>query len=230
MLNPQTSEGRASATGKCLRCACRSEGEDKAAGFVCYSCDESDGDVTGEGNRIDAMPDVTITGYWRDSGTEGTYACKVGEYLNDMSEDEDLFDESIFYYFESLESVSKGTGEFIVTSYQFNDQQVELSKAQIQSQINHDAIDAFFVKYQPIPNRNDTAGLEIDDQNYGYSTFGVDLKAVQAADRYCVWTVVDSDTSDGTVLINGMWICNRAYYIITQQPWKDGEQISIRMS
>lgn len=139
MMNEQSMIAKIT-TGKCIRCACKAEGEEKSAGFVCHSCDDIDGDITGEENRIDAMPDVIITGYWRDTWAQGTYACKIGEYLEELNDQENESDQSIFYYFESIESITKGTGEFVVTSYQTEERTVKLGKTQIRDQVDHDPL------------------------------------------------------------------------------------------
>lgn len=229
MLNSQLSvtDNNVPQQDQCIRCGCIAEGDDKAGGHVCQSCDEMDGDISGENNRVDAMPDVVIHGFWKYEQSMGSYACKIGQYPADLNDDENESDQSIFNYFESEESISKGVNDFIVTSYEINEKNVFVSQGQIQSQMDIDHVTVFFEKYQPIENTSNTACFESDDKFYGFETFGSDLEKVKAANPKQIWTVVESEVRDGTVIVNGMRYCNRVFYIITENEWKDGDQIAI---
>lgn len=220
----------AAIVAKCIRCGCTADGQEKFGGHVCEACDQMDGDITGETNRVDLMPDVTITGFWKGDGEEGVYSCKIGNYMDDPSDDEAVSDESIFFYFESEDSIKHGTGDFVVTSYTLDSKVVTLSQDQIDQQIENDPVGHFFARFVPIENTSNTACFENGDKKFGFETFGADLERVTAMDPHHIWTVVDSEIHDGTVIVNGMRLCNRVFYILTEKPWKDGELLSIRCS
>lgn len=118
-----------------------------------YGCYEPPADTTAQSdmsNRIFVMPEIEITMYWKDfikanpdfrEHAPETRFCKIGIYPDDPTDDEEASDQDIFYYFESLEAVTQGdlgACDFIVISYVFDGQTVEIPDADIQKQLQSD--------------------------------------------------------------------------------------------
>lgn len=227
----QTAADDENTVGVCVRCRCKAEGDEKAAGFVCNSCDDEDGDITGEANRIDSMPDVIITGHWKDSTDIFIHRCKIGDEVDELTDDEEDSDTDIFFYFSSVSNIKFGAGDFVVTSYEHEGKTVELTAEQIQAQKNNMLFEVFCERYKPISNPNpESTCFEQDGISYGFETYDEDLAAVKSADPRCVWTVMDSEINSGSVLVNGFRLCNRIHYIITSVPWNEGDDFVIHVS
>lgn len=115
-----------------------------------YGCYEPPADTTAQSdmsNRIFVMHEIEITMYWKDfikanpdfrEHAPETRFCKIGTYPDDPTDDEEASDQDIFYYFESLEAVTHGDSgncDFIVISYVFDGQTVEVPESDIQKQL-----------------------------------------------------------------------------------------------
>jgi hypothetical protein len=87
-------------------------------------------------------------------------------------------------------------------------------------------LDEWVVKFKPIENPGG-CGFEIDDKNFMFETFGVNLKYVKAThaqNPLRVWTLVETD--DEIVLVDGLRIVNRIGYFVTEVP-SDGSPVDV---
>ena len=63
----------------------------------------------------------------------------------------------------------------------------------------------------------------MDDSYYKAYNYASDIP--DNISEYNIWTLLDGD--DGVCLImSGTWSCNRMEHYITQNPWKEGEQVN----
>lgn len=75
--------------------------------------------------------------------------------------------------------------------------------------------DEFLEKYKPVKNHIDT-NASYDGQMF--ETYGAELEHVRAVcrqDESKVWTIIDSDEEDNTVVVSGMHTVNRIGYLVT---------------
>ena len=71
----------------------------------------------------------------------------------------------------------------------------------------------FEKKFQPVIR---------EDGGCLFETYGTDLQRIINTDPHHVWTLLDCDGK--LYLVNGYHIVNRLNYVITSQPWGEGEQ------
>lgn len=89
--------------------------------------------------------------------------------------------------------------------------------------------DDFFDYFKPVPNTSKTAvSPGLNNDLFGFETFGTDLVAVQAAYKEnpdCIWTVIDAEGV--SVVSSGFHHVNRMAYIISSVPCPPGAMIDV---
>lgn len=73
--------------------------------------------------------------------------------------------------------------------------------------------------YQPMPNSI------VEDDNFGYETYGEELEYVKLQNDHNIWTELDGD--DGVSILNGFYVVNRIKYYITNTAWRDGDNLEV---
>jgi hypothetical protein len=61
-----------------------------------------------------------------------------------------------------------------------------------------------------------------------FETYGDELKFIQEADDYIVWTYGDGDDG-GTYIWAGYSFVNRIGYFITERPWIEGTDVQVEV-
>ncbi len=87
--------------------------------------------------------------------------------------------------------------------------------------------DEFEAEFKPQQNHLDE---NASWGGWGYETYGPELEYVQQVHAIApnrVWTVMDSEDGDGTVIVSGMALIDRLLYIITEVPVPEGQQIEV---
>jgi hypothetical protein len=83
----------------------------------------------------------------------------------------------------------------------------------------------FEAEFKPQQNHLDS---NASWSGWGYETYGPELEYVQQlAPTGRVWTVVDSEDGDGTVIVSGMHFVNRLLFIVTEHPVPEGQNIEV---
>ena len=87
--------------------------------------------------------------------------------------------------------------------------------------------DEWFDTFKPIPNHIDT-NASFSDGEYGYmfETYGDELKFIQEADDYSIWTYGDGDDG-GTYIWSGYSFVNRIGYFLSNVKWVEGTDYQV---
>ena len=75
--------------------------------------------------------------------------------------------------------------------------------------------------YQPMPNSI------VEDDNFGYETYGEELEYVKLQNDHNIWTELDGD--DGVSILNGFYVVNRIKYYITKTAWRDCDNLEVHI-
>jgi hypothetical protein len=87
--------------------------------------------------------------------------------------------------------------------------------------------DEWFDTFKPIPNHIDT-NASFSDGEYGhmFETYGDELKFIQEADDYSIWTYGDGDDG-GTYIWSGYSFVNRIGYFLSNVKWVEGTDYQV---
>jgi hypothetical protein len=75
----------------------------------------------------------------------------------------------------------------------------------------------WFAKYKPILN---TIEANSSFDGFMFETYGEEVNTVRLKEDNLIWTMVDSDQTDGIILVPGYHFVNRIGYFITEIPWE----------
>ena len=87
--------------------------------------------------------------------------------------------------------------------------------------------DEWFDTFKPIHNHIDT-NASFSDGEYGYmfETYGDEVKHIQEADDYSIWTYGDGDDG-GTYIWSGYSFVNRIGYFLSNVKWVEGTDYQV---
>jgi hypothetical protein len=98
--------------------------------------------------------------------------------------------------------------------------------------LNTITMDEWEETFNPISNYLDTNASFQNENGVGimFETYGEELELIQRTKEQHVWTYIDSEITDGTVIIAGYHVANRIGYFITAREWGYTPPVTVLVS